>query len=558
MPSRDLVIDPWSFYDFKKAFLATADNTGVTVLTVPRWPGYHWRRMSAYMLLESYYRNQAREWLYDIDEADRDKRREYGDPALIVDTVHSSLLGESQSIVVVGSEDEGEAADVEEVLRSWATNERFFSKMFECERNAVKLGDGVYVLGWGADRLRLHVYDPGFYFPVLDPTDISGDYPETIHIAYEFEEETRDGKRTYVRRITWELEDTALDGTDEAPTLTYNHPWNLDPTTWTCFYTDATWLIDDDSRTVEDFTRERAVFAVENGIVMDRVNLEIDFIPVVHIPNTMAGQEHFGTSAMAKIMQVFDDLSSTDTDLQASSATTGSPPIAVSNASLQRDEHGRIATYGPGQVWETGDGTATMIDTSRSLDALLKYKDAQQERLAINGRVPESLMGRVKPNEVPSGITLTLSFAPHSSYIRELRQVREEKYGLFWKFVGRWHMTNGSIAEGTEFVANLKFGTFLPADLQETVGMVNNLLNKEKQAISLETAVLMLVNAGLPIEDALLEVQRIRENNFAEAEDLLSATGDVNAVRLRLGMAPIDIPAPPTPELDVEEDEPQP
>ena len=36
--------------------------------------------------------------------------------------------------------------------------------MLECERNAVKLGDGVYVLGWSSSKNRpvLRVYDPGF------------------------------------------------------------------------------------------------------------------------------------------------------------------------------------------------------------------------------------------------------------------------------------------------------------------------------------------------------------------------------------------------------------
>lgn len=555
MASRDLVIDPYSFYDFKKAFEATSNNTGSAVLTMPRWPGEHWRRLSAYMLLESYYRNQAREWLFDIDEETRGKRREYGDPALIVDTIHASLLGEEQVIVVTKAQENQAAAELQEALRSWALAERFASKMFENERTAVKLGDGCYVLGWTPKRLRLHVYDPGFYFPVLDPKDVTGDYPETIHVAYDYELETGDGqKRKYVRRVTWELEDTALDE-PELPAIRRFFPWNTEETTWTCFYSDATWLIDDDDKTVEDFSRDRAVFAVEDGVLMDRVDLQIDFIPVVHIPNTMAGQEHFGTSAMAKIMQIFDDIQSTDTDLQASSATTGSPPIAVANASLPRDADGKITTYGPGQVWETGDGTATLLDTSKSLDALMKYKDALQEREAVNGRVPESLLGRVKPNEVPSGITLTLSFAPHSTLIREMRQVRDEKYGLLFKFVARWLVTFTEITpEILDFVANLKFGSFLPADKEETMTMVNNLLNKEAPAISLETAVQMLVNAGFPVEDAVVEVDRIRKNNFDDAEAMLNATGDVNAVRQRLGMPPLALPTTdvPTPVDDVQ------
>lgn len=81
--------------------------------------------------------------------------------------------------------------------------------------------------------------------------------------------------------------------------------------------------------------------------------------------------------------------------------------------------------------------------------------------------------------------------------------------------------------------------------------MVNNLLNKEAPAISLETAVQMLVNAGFPIEDAVEEVNRIRQNDFSAAEDMLAATGDVNAVRARLGLPPITPPTgEPVPTLD--------
>ena len=56
------------------------------------------------------------------------------------------------------------------------------------------------------------------------------------------------------------------------------------------------------------------------------------------------------------------------------------------------------------------------------------------------------------------------------------------------------------------------------------------------QAISTETAVKMLQTAGLPIEDAVAEVERIRKESFAQAKLLVEATGDVNAARTMLGL----------------------
>jgi hypothetical protein len=62
----------------------------------------------------------------------------------------------------------------------------------------------VYSLDWDGNRkrARLSTWNPGFYFPVLDPMASPDDFPETVHIAYQFDDD--DGK-VWVRRISWRL-----------------------------------------------------------------------------------------------------------------------------------------------------------------------------------------------------------------------------------------------------------------------------------------------------------------------------------------------------------------
>jgi len=532
-----IFLDSWSYLDYKEVF---GYRTGPAAQLIPGWVGDHYRRLQAYTILESYCRNVAHLWLrHPIDEQSY-SRREYGDPSTIVNQILASLIGDKQTLSIPmaeGEEPDETAMEQHDVLSQWMDDEGISLKIVECERHSVKLGDGVYVLGWDADkeRPRLRVYNPGFYFPVLEEHS-EEEFPDKVHIAWEYEEKNNyavNGIIKKVRRKTWELVDL------DSPRM---YPWNLKPSTKTVLYTDATWFLENASGQIETLEPTKAIYD------HDHEDLEIDFIPVVHIPCFVSdsGEEHFGKSALAEVLQIFDDLVATDTDLQAASATTGTPPIALSGASAPKDEDGNIRSYGPGTVWETGDGTATVIDTSHSLDALTTYKNDLLSRLAVNSHVPEALLGRIKPNEVPSGISLTLSFAPHTAMINEMRLIRHYKYSLLMKFVARYFLQNADLAE--IFPASIRFGSFLPADKTEAQVLVTNLL--AAKAISPETAIRILMYAGFPIDDAAEEIQDIQANDFDAADKMLTVTGDVEEVRKRLGMSglpPTIRNAPPAP-----------
>jgi hypothetical protein len=148
---------------------------------------------------------------------------------------------------------------------------------------------------------------------------------------------------------------------------------------------------------------------------------------------------------------------------------------------------------------------------------------------------------------------MALTFGPLSSLVGEMRLVRAEKYPLMAKMVWRISTLAKGVVQGipeTFHPTHLEFGPFLPSDEAAAVQMVKDLLAiKPLPAISIETAVQMLINAGLPIEDAVDEVRRIEERAFEQAVHLLEALGSEEEVADFLGR---DVPPAPEPVTGVE------
>ncbi len=562
------IFDSWTALSFKRA-LGDRKQPGV-VLGLPSWVGDHQRRLMAYQVLQSYIDNAGRYFLADPDPRVREQHREYGDAALIRDMVLSALLGEDQTVVTERA-DEFDPADkaagdgapaggsvapppepqdpevvaawkFQEWVNDWADDERLGLKTVENERNAVGLGDSVYTVGWSADkgRVRLRIWDPGFYFPVLDDGN-EDDFPSKVHIAWELLAPSTgpDKDKRRIRRITWELVDTEP----------YKPAYGDKQVTKVCVMSDGTWILDmGKPGTVEDLTGSKVEWATYtnpdgSGTEWKQISLGIDFIPVVHVPNTISLLNHFGTSSLARVMQILDDLANVDTDLQAASSTTGRPVINLSGATLGNETEtdsrtGAVKgqpkrlTYKPGEVIETGDGTMSVLDTSKSLQALTGYLETLLERLSVNARLPDALTGRAKIDGQLAGITLQLSFGPLKAMIEEMRLVRAEKYPLLFKMVWRLALTAKQDEVPKEWQpTRYEFGSFLPSDESAAISAVTQLLGtKPLPAISLETAVLLLIQAGLPIEDAAEEVRKIEERAFDAAVALLEALGDEEAV----------------------------
>ncbi|MGC9540019.1 hypothetical protein [Streptomyces sp. UG1] len=470
------------------------------------------RRLAAYTVLAAYDNNQAAPLLGE----DGDDRREYGDASLIVDQTLSHLLGETQQIVVEGAEDGTAAQEREALLREWAQAEHLPMRMQHAERTAVLLGDTVYLLAWSRTKARpvLKVIDPGFYFPVLPDGALDAtEYPDRVHLAWEVPEDATTGRKGTLRRVTYELGPIGEGG---GTMRTYS--WSSQPSNVTCYLTDAEWDLDqvDKIDDIDALSLSRARFRTNaDGEVLNRLDLQLDFIPVIHVPNTINGADHFGQSSLLSAAQLLDDLAAADTDSQRASATTGSPIIGLSGARLpvdRRTGNPLPVQVEPGMVWPLGDsGQLSTVDTSAQLAELREYVKTLRDRLSVVTRLPSSVLGTVRPSEVPSGYALQLSFGPLDAMVRSMRLAREAKYPLLLKMVQRLYQLGGALPPGDNPRATISFGAYLPTDLSAALDLATQ--GVQAGVLSLETAVRLLVDAGFPIEDAALEMERIRERD---------------------------------------------
>lgn len=535
MGLRQFVIDAWSWLNYKPvmADAGRPGNRSFPELVASWLPPHELRRLAAYKVLAAYDNNQAGQLAATSGDETALERRELGDAANLVDTALGYLLGSEQKIAVEGAEHADgetpkpgstEAAAAQEQLRKWAEKELLTLRIQQAERAAVLLGDSVFVLAWNPEKQRptLRTYDPGFFFPQWEDED--ADFPTRVHLAWELPEDEDAGLKARVRRVTYELgpisEDIDVEG------VVRQYPWEPGrPSNVTCYLTDAEWLLEDLKRgeTLDRLPMDKAAFRVRSdGTELNRLDLMIDFVPVIHITNTIPdGGEHWGRSAIARVLQGLDELAATDSDSSAASATTGTPIIGLAGARLPVDR----ATGKPeqlkveaGAVWQLGDsGRMDALDTSSQLAELRARVEHLLDRVASNSRVTAAGLGTLDASEVPSGYALKLALGPLDALVGAMRLAREHKYRLLFKMVQRLFQAGRAEGwtAGESFPARLSWAPHTPTDraavLEEVVQAYG------AGVLSLETAVAMLMDAGYPIKDASEEVARIRAKAEQEA-----------------------------------------
>jgi hypothetical protein len=201
----------------------------------------------------------------------------------------------------------------------------------------------------------------------------------------------------------------------------------------------------------------------------------------------------------------------------------------------------------PGAVFTLGpDGKLTTIDTSPALRELREHRHDLADRAANVARLPAAVLGTLDPSKVPSGYAMQLSLGPLDSLISSMRLARDHKYALLLKFVQRLHVAGQHPDwQGVRpLPAKLVFGPYTPTDKAGILEQVS--LGVEKNVISLETGIQMLMEAGFPIEDATEEIERINARSFAAARELADALGNPDEVADFLGRkAPDEPEAPP-------------
>lgn len=552
---------------------------------VQSWvPAEHARRLAAYTILDAFASNIARNFLPKNLTAEQiAKYREYGHADRIVAGAVSAVLGDEQTIHVPGAKEvdleTGATEQPAEVRRAqaalayllqWAKDERLWMEMAEAEIDDAKLGDALWTLQWDPDKNRARVvtYDPGFYFPVPDLAS-GKDFHRRLHLAWE---ETDAAGVTELHRMTWSLDPirpardpdspigalSYLYTDDGAPVLqpgdrldsqgriVRDYPWNTRdsqpiPSAVTCHFTEAVFSLQQATNGLYalDFLDEGSGSPLlgrtrpKVRYLAREVDLGLDFLPVVHVPNTPSRRAGFGRSMLTMIVQILDDLSSTDTDLAESGSLVGSATLITKGG-----PPGDVVA-GPGRHIDLPvDGSAEYLDVSKNLDALLKLKTTLLKDLAVNTRLTDAVLGRTDGANAVSGLALALSFSPLTELVRSLRRVRDEKYSLLLKMVLRMAQANGDLDPGPTPEALVLLGSFLPADRQEAVKLVAEAI--KAKVMSLETGIRYLQEQGIPVEDAVLELERIQHRDLAGAVQLVDATGKVADAYAYLGLEPAE------------------
>ncbi|MER6370726.1 hypothetical protein ABT255_20485 [Streptomyces mirabilis] len=601
MGLRELITDVWSWLDYKPA-MADPRRPGRNTwaeLTRSWVPDEDLRRLASYRLLAAYDSNQAGQFAAVTRDDDAgSERRELGDASKLVDTALGYLLGSQQTISVAGAEhiDDDPSAEVsvalavQNKLRAWAEKELLPLRLQQAERTAILLGDAVYTLAWdpGRGRVLLRTWDPGLYFPEWpeDGEQDGAEFPLRVHLAWELPEDKRRGLKARLRRVTYELgsigpasrRGAAKDGSPireylhadggepilvkgdalnaETGGITRTYPWAPNrQSPWTCYLTDAEWQLDDlkYADVLYDLPLHKARYRVRSdGEVLDRLDLMADFIPVVHVTNSIpASGEHWGRPTVATVLQALDELSATDTDSSGASATTGSPIIGLAGARLPIDR----ATGQPlpvkvraGTVWQLNDsGRMDVLDTSAQLAELRARVDHILDRIAANSRLTAAGLGTLDPTALPSGYALQLALGPLDSLVASMRLARNHKYAILLRLVQRLHQAGQAEGwpAGESLPARLMWGPHTPTDRAAVLDEVAKGVGAG--LLSVETGIRMLIDAGYPIDDAQLEIERIQSRAFDAAARLADATGDNAAVREYLGLPKADSEVPPVP-----------
>ncbi|MEU0009398.1 hypothetical protein ABZ079_35560 [Streptomyces sp. NPDC006314] len=352
--------------------------------------------------------------------------------------------------------------------------------------------------------MLLRTYDPGWYFPEWNEGEQDAqEYPRRVHFAWELPADPVRGLKDRVRRITYELGPIGpapepgrtadgraireqVAGADGDPTLivgdtrdpltgtvTRIYPWAPgQPSATTCYLTDAEWLLEDIGSAHDVFSLPlgKATYRVRSdGQVLDRLDLMVDFVPVVHVPNSIPDVgEHWGKSTLAGVLQLLDELQATDTDSASASSTTGTPIVALAGARLPIDR----ATGQPlpvrveaGTVWQlTDNGRMDTLDTSAQLAELRQRVDHLLDRMAANTRLTAAGLGSLDPAKLPNGYSLQIALGPLDSLVAGMRLARDHKYQLLLRMVQRLHQAGQEWPAGESLPARLVWGAHTPTD----------------------------------------------------------------------------------------------
>lgn len=598
MADSDNIIDQYSSLDYKSVDNSIIPGWVKDPTDIRRLHTYNIARS----YIETCARRHLSQYSGESD-ADFEKRqsglREYGDPAVYCTRIASAITGEGFSLGVTGAGDpisdapdigdppvreESDDPEQQQVLDAayvatleqwqlradfeiehwkqrkalewelfkrqrwltkWEEDEQVLATILENEmENTVPTGDGVVEMGWDHDNKRptVVIHPPESYFPDLLTVKGPGKFPSVVHIVWRFNK-IEDGEPVpYIHQTRYELVDVNDPERDQSLQLGAP-PAYLDEGKnhlHSCLVTEREFL-EEEYEEVGQTDKGKVLEKVIDGnlVAQDNYATGLDFIPVIHEANMLAKTRHYGRSSLARLFQLFDELNATDVDEALATRWAGQPPAAVSGMNPGED----VIDMSPGTALRIKDtsGGVTVIEMAQNLAEIGNRIQRILKRASVNSSVPEGLLGRVDASEVPSGVTLAISFTGFQQTVLTARLARHVPMSLIGKFAQRIAIVNGDeTLDGSTDVypTHMVWGPFLPQDLETLSKVLQSL--RSSGVISLETAVAMLAAAGSPVPEVALEVAAIESRDFAGADALTGATERPEHAEAYLKLAALD------------------
>jgi len=474
-------------------------------------------------------------------------------------------------------------------LTEWSRAERAIAKFTQQEtEHTIPLGDAVEVYSWSTDtgRVALDIYPPDVWF--TDESDDHTGFPQVVHLVWEEQHPNpkkydNDNTQVMIRRLTWERERLVDDNDNTQPR---QYPYAAEPSEFGVYMSNILFDPEEVSKKMKragirdhkaDVTKWPNAWGdagqSEDGTVLDRTDIGMDFIPVILKTNTVAEASwRFGQSLLMRSAQTFDDIAATDSDVQSAVGLAAVPALAVSGVSPPtEDDSGRImgqtVEVEPGAILYLGaEGSAEAIDMTASVEIANKTSDRIRGIASEITEIPETVLGRNNLEELPSGRALIESRVPFDQLIARLRLARFEKYALGLKFVQRIAILHDpSVAAfGFPVRAEWEFGAYVPSNVEDAITQAGRL--RESGAGSIETAVRIVKGAGVETGTVEEETRRIVAQDTEAALQAADATGSAQIAADRLDVVidrpdgatatPAAVPAPaPQPDDDVDDDD---
>lgn len=519
-------------------------------------PEDHRDRLRQYEIFRALFDNRFGPLLRNTEAGQR--LREYGDYALIVETSRDAVLGDQISIEVPGSADTDNAGAIarQQLLDQWAQRERWASKIFRGETDAAAVGDCVYELRPDGDRLRLRAHDPESFFPVWLSSE--GEFEEA-YLAWEEKnngqylpksDDTLTRTRSPGRAPSGRFESGGqrnlrdLRNRDGEVVLYRRHYQLMDleaardagvqvltgaERSMVCVVT-AAWYRIEVGRSAEaatgwDRLQVLAYEQTRDGREINRLDTGFDEVPLFYVPNKEATNQPWGLPEGESILHALLDLRQDHADLKENTFANAfpvlydeNPPAAAGPPRPGGVQHRSEEKYQPGRIYN--GRKLGVVDLSAGNELLLRHEEFLVGKALRNSRTSAILAGVQDAGQVPSGYAMTIAMIPTLSKTVAKRTTRRDKLGMMLKHVLRWHRDWADPADfghtggwpagmWDDDAAFPSFGSIIPIDKAQVAQIVRDLSMADR--ISDETAVAMLMAAGFPIDDAVAEIERLRE-----------------------------------------------